>query len=155
MACVAGMSPRRSAYMKSFSYRSLWLICCIFWCARVLSACVSPPQVLAIPSVRDTAKPPEYRNRDYASVLAAIMSVMVHDLKLPRIDGGSVTVYYSQASFEAGALAQSAEVMEGLQKHFMLTMESSTVFQASLTSSCNSRSMSLSFRYYQQSWQLT
>jgi hypothetical protein len=44
------------------------------------------------------------------------MSIMVRDLNLPAIDGGSVTLYPSQASFEAGVVAQSAESSEQLRK---------------------------------------
>jgi hypothetical protein len=109
--------------MKSFSYWFMWFICWTFWCATGLSGCVSAPQVLTIPSVTHAVKPPQYGTRDYAAALAAIMAVMVRDLKLPPIDGGSVTVYYSQASFEAGAVAQSAETVERLQKQFRLNAE--------------------------------
>jgi hypothetical protein len=89
----------------------------------MLSSCAAGPQVLTIPSVTDTVKPTQYGTRDYAAVLAAIMSVMVRDLKLPPIEGGSVTIYYSQASFEAGALTHSAETAAMIQKQFGLGPE--------------------------------
>jgi hypothetical protein len=82
----------------------------------VLPGCASAPQVLTIPSVTDTAIPPPYGTKDYGAALAAIMSVMVRDLKLPPIDEGSVTLYPSQASYEAGVVAQSAENLERLRK---------------------------------------
>lgn len=95
--------------MKCIRIRSLWLFCCAFGSVTVLSGCASAPQVLTIPAVSETVKPPRYGTKDYAAALAAIMSVMVLDLKLPTIEGGSVTLYPSQASYEAGVVAQSAE----------------------------------------------
>jgi hypothetical protein len=102
--------------MKSITNRLLWLVCCTVGSGAGFVGCASAPQVLTIPSVTDTAKPPPYGTKDYGAALAAIMSVMVRDLKLPPIDDGSVTLYPSQASYEAGVVAQSAENLERLRK---------------------------------------
>jgi hypothetical protein len=130
--------------MKSFRYWFMWLICCTFWCATVLSGCVSAPQVLTIPSVTHTVKPPQYGTRDYASTLAAIMSVMVQDLKLPLIDGGSVTVYFTQASFEAGAVAQSAETVERLKRQFRLNAQQIKELESSVAASATTMAVGAS-----------
>jgi hypothetical protein len=119
--------------MKTFRYPFVWLFYPVFWCAAVLSACVSTPQVLTIPSAAHIGKPPQHGTRDYASVLAAITAVMVRDLKLPPIDGGSVTIYYSQASFEAGAVAQSAEILEMAQKQYRLNADQVKELESSVT----------------------
>jgi hypothetical protein len=102
--------------MKSTRIRFLWLVCCSIGFSTVLHGCASAPQVLTIPAVSDNTKPPPYGTKDYAATLAAIMSVMVRDLGLPPIDGGSVTLYPSQASYEAGVVAQAAENLERLRK---------------------------------------
>lgn len=105
-----------TTHMKYFRYWLLWLLCGALGWGTVLSGCASGPQVLTIPVVSDPFKLPSYGSKDYGSALAAIMSFMVRDLKLPPIDGGSVTIYPSQASFEAGVVAQSAERSEQLRK---------------------------------------
>ena len=102
--------------MKSSRCWLLWLICGALGSGMVLPGCAFGPQVLTTPVVSDPVKPPPYGTKDYGSALAAIMSVMVRDLNLPAIDGGSVTLYPSQASFEAGVVAQSAESSEQLRK---------------------------------------
>ena len=58
---------------------------------------------------------PAYGIKDYPAALAAIMSVMVRDLKLPAVDG-SVTLYFSQVSYEAGVVAESERDLERLRK---------------------------------------
>ena len=105
-----------TTHMKYFRYWLLWLLCGALGWGTLLPGCASGPQVLTIPIVSESVKPPSYGSKDYGSALAAIMSVMVRDLKLPPIDGGSVTIYPSQASFEAGVVAQSAERLEQLRK---------------------------------------
>ena len=102
--------------MESFRYRLLWLACCALGWGTALPGCAFGPQVLTIPVVSESVKPPSYGRKDYGPALGAIMSVMVRDLKLPSIEGGSVTLYPSQASFEAGVVAQSAESSEQLRK---------------------------------------
>lgn len=121
--------------MKSFRCWFMWLVYSAFWCAAVLSGCVSAPQVLTIPSATHSVKAPQYGTRDYATVLAAITAVMVRDLKLPPIDGGSVTVYYSQASFEAGAVAQSPQIVEMAQKQYRLNADQVKELETSVAAS--------------------
>jgi hypothetical protein len=81
----------------------------------LLSGCVSTPLVLAIPSATEAVKPPDYGNKDYPRALAAIMSVMVQDLKLPAVEG-SVTLYFSQTSYESGVVAESEKDLERLRE---------------------------------------
>ena len=80
--------------MNCIRNKLLWLMCCTVGLGAVLTGCASGPQVLTIPAVSDTARPPPYGTKDYGAALTAIMSVMVRDLKLPPIDGGSVTLYF-------------------------------------------------------------
>jgi hypothetical protein len=80
-----------------------------------LAGCASGPLVLAIPPVAEVVKPPAYGNKDYPAALAAIMSVMVHDLKLPAVEG-SVTLYFSQTSYESGIVAESEKDLERLRQ---------------------------------------
>jgi hypothetical protein len=79
-----------------------------------LPGCVST-RVVAIPPAAEAVRPPAYGIKDYPGALAAIMSVMVRDLKLPAVDG-SVTLYFSQVSYEAGVVAESERDLERLRK---------------------------------------
>ena len=102
--------------MKSKKTGFLWLACCTFAWNTALLGCVSTTHVLIIPSVLDSSKPPSVGTKDYAAAVAAIMFVMVRDFGLPVIDGGSVTLYPSQTSYEAGVVAHSTENIERLRK---------------------------------------
>jgi hypothetical protein len=91
----------------------LVLVCSIGW-GVFLSGCTSP-QIIAIPPLAEAVRPPAHGTKDYPEALAAIMSVMVRDLKLPAIDG-SVIVYPSQASYESGVVGESEKDLERLRK---------------------------------------
>ena len=94
----------------------LRLACCTLPWSTALPGCISSQQVLPIPSIVDTSKPPPSGTKDYAAALAAIMLVMVRDFGLPAIDGGSVTLYPSQKAFEAGVVAHISANTERLHK---------------------------------------
>ena len=92
----------------------LALVSLIAW-GVFLAACTSAPQLIAIPPIKEVVKPPSYGSKDYPGALTAIMSIMVHDLKLPGVEG-VVTVYSSQASYESGVVAESEIDLERLRK---------------------------------------
>jgi hypothetical protein len=93
----------------------LYVVGCAFGWSIILSGCASTPQILIVPPIADRVEPPPYGTKDYAQTLAAIMSVMVLDLKLPAVEA-SVTLYPSQASYESGVVAESERDRERLRK---------------------------------------
>jgi hypothetical protein len=92
----------------------LYLVWFSFGWGTFLPGCVST-RVVAIPPAAEAVRPPAYGIKDYPAALAAIISVMVRDLKLPAVDG-SVTLYFSQVSYEAGVVAESERDLERLRK---------------------------------------
>jgi hypothetical protein len=93
----------------------LYVVGCAFGWSIILSGCASTPQILTVPPIAGSVEPPPYGTKDYAQTLAAIMSVMVLDLKLPAVEA-SVTLYPSQASYESGVVAESERDRERLRK---------------------------------------
>ena len=93
----------------------LTLVCGSFAWGVVLWGCAFAPQTFAIPPAAQAVRPPAYGTRDYPEALAAVVSVMVRDLKLPPVEG-SVTVYPSQVSYESGVVAESEKDLERLRK---------------------------------------
>jgi hypothetical protein len=90
----------------------VWLS--LLW-GMFLSGCASTPQLLTIPPRAEAVKPPAYGSKDYSEVLAAIVSVMVRNLKLPPVEA-SVTLYFSQNSYESGVMAESEKDLERLRQ---------------------------------------
>lgn len=80
-----------------------------------LSGCASTPLVLTVPPRADAVRPPAYGSQDYSGALAAIVSVMERDLKLPPVEA-SVTLYFSQTSYESGVVAESEKDLERLRQ---------------------------------------
>jgi hypothetical protein len=117
-------------FTKSWILR---LACFTLPWSTALPGCVSSLQVLPIPSVLDTSKPPASGNKDYATALAAIMLVMVRDFGLPQIDGGSVFIYPSQTSFEAGVVLHLSTDTE--RRHKQLGPKAKPLDEAAVVSS--------------------
>jgi hypothetical protein len=98
-----------------------------------LSGCASTPLVLTIPPRAEAVGPPAYGSKDYSGALAAIVSAMVRDLKLPAIEA-SVTLYFSQTSYESGVVAESEKDLQRLRQqlgpHANRLREEELVFSA-------------------------
>ncbi len=101
------MRPSR----KSFFY----FVSGIIGYGAILVGCNTAPQTLTISSTSDALAPPPYGSKNYVQTLAAIAAVMSRDFKLPVVDV-SVTVYQSQASYEAGVVADAVWNREQLQQ---------------------------------------
>jgi hypothetical protein len=80
-----------------------------------LTGCVAAPRTLGIPGLAQDVRPPPYGSKDYPAALAAITSVMVRDLQLPAVQG-SVTIYFSQAAYESGVVAESEQELARLRQ---------------------------------------
>jgi hypothetical protein len=93
----------------------LSLLCFSLGWGIFLSGCASTPLVLTIPPSAEVVGPPAYGSKDYPGALAAIMSVMARDLKLPPVES-SVTLYFSQTSYESGVVAESEKDLERLRQ---------------------------------------
>lgn len=98
--------------IKKSPLNFIWLS--LLW-GMFLSGCASTPQLLTIPSRGEAVRPPAYGSKDYSEVLAAIVSVMERDLKLPPVEA-SVTLYFSQTSYESGVVAESEKDLERLRQ---------------------------------------
>lgn len=95
----------------------LTFVCFSFAWGVFLSSCASTTQILTIPLVAEAVRPPAYGTKDYPGALAAIVSVMVRDLKLPAVEGW-VIIYPSQVAYESGVVAESENDLERLRKQF-------------------------------------
>jgi hypothetical protein len=82
-----------------------YLVCLTFGWGIFLPGCVSAPRVIAIPSISEPAKPSVNRSSDYPETLAAIVSVMVRELKLPAVEG-TVTFYPNSMVLESALVAE-------------------------------------------------
>lgn len=91
------------------------IVCFSLVLGTLLIGCVSAPRIIAISSVAETVRPRVDRSTDYPEVLAAIAFIMARDLNLPVV-GGSVTFFPTQASYEAGVVAESQRDLELLRK---------------------------------------
>ena len=96
-----------------------WFFCLV--CSRLawglfLSGCVSTPRAVQIPAILEPVRPPISRTSDYPETLAAIVSVMVRELKLPTPDG-TVTFYPNSMVLESALVAEYEKDFEQFEKH--------------------------------------
>src|SRR5436190_6035751 len=102
-------------FFPHISRPTIGAVLCLALTAPVLSSCASAPTMLPIsPASAGTFRIPTQGSRDYAQVLPAIVSYMERELKLPIADS-VVIVYSSQASYEAGVVAESENDIERLR----------------------------------------
>ena len=85
-----------------------------FFSAALLIACASAPRMIAIPPGAESDGPRVDRSTDYPEVLAAIAFIMARDLDLPVV-GGSVTLFPTPESYEAGVIAESLRDLERMR----------------------------------------
>lgn len=90
--------------------------CFGFGSGLLLWACASAPIIIPIGPVVEPIPLTASTARDYPQALAAIAAVMARDLKLP-VGAGSVTLYPSRQSFQAGVLAESVKDVALLRQH--------------------------------------
>lgn len=101
--------------MPSMRTWLLSIVCCNFASGILLGGCASAPRVLAIPPASENVRPAIQRINDYPDALAAIVFVMVRDLKLPAVEG-TVTLYSNRFSFESALAAELEKDLESTEK---------------------------------------
>ena len=110
----------------------LWLICSSFGWGIFLPGCASAPRVVQIPTIVEPVRPIISRTSDYPEILAAIVSVMVQNLKLPAADG-TVTFYPNSVVLESALVAEYEKDFEQLERQ--LGPKEKERFQATKTES--------------------
>jgi hypothetical protein len=93
----------------------LWLVCLSFGSAILLPGCTSTARVVQIPTVVEPVRPSINRTSDYPQMLAAIVSVMTRDLKLPAADG-TVTFYPNSMVLESALVTEYEKDFEQLER---------------------------------------
>lgn len=101
--------------MPATKKRLLCLAGCSFAWGVLFPACVSVPRVIAIPAVSDPVRASADRTGDYPEALAAIVSVMTRELKLPAVDG-TVTFYSNRFALESALVAEYDKEFEQIEK---------------------------------------
>lgn len=106
----------------------LWLVCSTFGWGALLAGCASAPRVVQIPTVVEPVRPAIGLTSDYPETLAAIVSVMTRDLKLPAAEG-IVTFYPNSVALESALMVEYEKDFGQLEKqleptekeHFLAT----------------------------------
>ena len=101
--------------MPSSTKWLLWLVCSSFGWGIFLPGCASAPRVVQIPTVLEPVRPALSLTSDYPEALAAIVSIMEQDLKLP-VAGGTVTFYPHSIALESALAAEYAKDFEQLER---------------------------------------
>lgn len=115
---------RLSRFTKKWLLR---LVCFSFGWGIFLSGCVSAPRVIQIPTVLESVRPQVNRTSDYPEALAAIVSVMVRELKLPAVDG-TVTFYPTSIALESALVAEYQKEFDQAEKQ--LSPKAREIFRA-------------------------
>jgi len=118
--------------MPSSTKWLLWLACSSFGWGIFLPGCASAPRVVQIPTIVEPVRPIISRTSGYRETLAAIVSVMVQNLKLPAADG-TVTFYPNSMVLESALIAEYEKDFEQLERQ--LSSKEKERFQATKTES--------------------
>jgi hypothetical protein len=93
----------------------LWLVCSSFGWGALLVGCASAPRVVRIPTVLEPGRPAIGPTSDYPDILAATVSVMTRNLKLPAAEG-IVTFYPTGFALESALVVEYKKDLEQLEK---------------------------------------
>jgi hypothetical protein len=105
----------------------LCLVCSSFACGLFLAGCVSTPRVVQVPTNVEAVRPAVNRGADYPEALAAIVSVMVQELKLPAV-GGTVTFYPNSMALESALVMEYGKEFDQVENR--LGPEEKELFRA-------------------------
>jgi len=81
----------------------------------LLTSCSSAPQFITVSSRAPAVEPPAYGSKDYPRAMAAILTVMGRELKLPAVEV-AVTLFLTQVTYEQGVVDDGARDLEQLRK---------------------------------------
>ncbi|HTN71575.1 MAG TPA: hypothetical protein VMO00_10850 [Methylomirabilota bacterium] len=93
----------------------LYLVCSSFGWGGFLTGCASAPRAVQIPTVLAPVRPAIGLTSDYPETLAAIVSVMTRELKLPTADG-TVTFYPNSVALESALVVEYEKDFEQVEK---------------------------------------